>query len=238
MSAGASSGVRSPREGRRGLTLIEVVIGLTIAALLAAVSVMGVGAITDAELKSTAVMISGAMKQSYDRAIMQQRTQRLVIDIDKSLWWVEYSATPFALSRERLTGEKGASSEGPAEAEDSRSRFDEEKTEVEALLEGGSASFVADADIDAGKPTRLPGEIVFKKVWTGHQEEAFTSGTAYVHFFKSGQAEAALIELGEDSEEVITLEVQPLSGRVKMHRRSMPVPELPDDDDGEKDGDE
>lgn len=211
--------------------------GVAIAALLAGVSVMSISAITDAELKSTAVTLSGAMKQGYDRAIMQQRTQRLVIDIDKSLWWMEYSTSPFALSRERATGEKGVATDA-VEKEEADSRFEEEKTEVEALLEGGSASFTADVDIDAGKPTRIPGEIVVKKVWTGHQEEAYTEGMAYVHFFKSGLAEAALIELGDASEDVITLEVQPLSGRVKMHRRSMPVPDLPDEDDGEKDGDE
>lgn len=237
---------RTPRDDRRGLTLIEVVIALTIAALLAGVSTVGISAITDAELKSTAVTLSGVMKQAYDRAIMQQRTQRLVIDLDKSLWWLEYSTSPFALSRERLTGEKGeASAADEDEDDDRRSGIDarfgsiDEKTEVEAMLEGGAAMFAADTDVDAGKPSLIPGEIVVRKVWTSHQEEAFTSGTAYVHFFKSGQAEAALIELGDEGEDVITLEVQPLTGRVKMHRRSMPVPELEDEENlGRQEGDE
>ena len=229
---------RSPRVGQRGLTLIEVVIGLAIAALLAALSMMGIGAITDAELRSTSIQLSGAMKLAYDRAIMQKRTQRLVIDLDKSLWWIEYSSSPFALSRERQTGDKGTASGAGEEPKEERSRFDEEKTEVEALLEGGTASFAADTDIDAGKPVPIPGDIVVRRVWASHQEEAVTSGTAYVYFFKTGLAEAALIELGDGSEDVITVELLPLSGRVKMHRRTMPVPELPDDDDGRKDGDE
>jgi prepilin-type N-terminal cleavage/methylation domain-containing protein len=229
----------SPRRRRAGLTLIEVVIAVAIAALLMGVTVMSVSAVTDASLRSTAVTLSGVMKQAYDRAIMQQRTQRVVLDMDKSIWWLEFSTSPFALSKERVRGEEGETAgSNEKKEEEERSTFDDEKTEVEALLEGGTANFTADADVDAGKPLPLPGDIKFTRIWTGHQEEAFTSGTAYLYFFKSGEAEAALVELSDEGGDIITLEVQPLSGRVKMHRKSMPVPELPDLEDGRKEGDE
>ena len=203
-------------------------------------AVIGISSVTDAQLRSSAVEMAGAMKQSYDRAIMQHRTQRVVFDIDKNSWWMEFSESPFATSKEKMRGEEGTSDEvKEAEKDKKKSRWDkEEKSQVEALLEGGSAAFVPDVEIDGGKPTRLPGDVHLKRVWTSHQEEAFTTGTAYLHFWKSGMAEAALIELEDDGGDIVTLEVQPLTGRVRTYPKRMPVPDLGDDDDGRKDGDE
>jgi general secretion pathway protein H len=232
---------REAKKRQRGLTLIEVVIALAIAAMATGIAIGAVNAITDASLKSTSIELIGAMKFSYDRAIMERRTQRLSIDMDKGLWWIDYTTDPFALSSERDRGPEGGKSEDKKRAEkEERSSFfsdedDAAKKEVEAALEGGkAASFSADEEL--GTPRSLPGDVRFSKVWTGHQEEAFTSGTAHIHFFSGGWTEPAQIEL-TDGDAFITLKLYPLTGRVRTYDKELEVPK-PEDDDGREEGDE
>ncbi len=231
--------------GARGFTLIELTIALAIVALLAGATVMTVNSVTDAHLRSSGTALSGAIKQCYDRAAMLQRSQRIVFDIDKQIWWIEFTESPFAVARERLTGEEGESSEEMRERLEAEQRDrgrsssfgDDGKEEVQRMIEGGmSRFFVPDEDLDAGKPQVLPGGVSFARIWTGHQEKPFTSGMAHLHFFPQGWTEPALIELVDDDGDVFTLEVQPLTGRVKVYDRRLEDPSA-EDDDGRKDGD-
>jgi general secretion pathway protein H len=210
---------------------------LAIAGLAAALAVVSVDALTSASLRSTSVELAGAMKHSYDRAIMEKRLQRIGFDIDRGLWWLEYTEDPFSLAAERATGEKGAS----ADPEDDRERgrafddLEDEDTEVREALEGGKAAAFR-PDGESGEPRRLPGGVSFARVWTGHQEEPFTSGVAYLHFFRGGFTEPALIEL-TDGDDVVTLDVSPLTGRVRTRDGQMEAPRV-EEDDGRAEGDE
>lgn len=229
------------------MTLIEVAIAIGIAASFSAVAIGTLNSLTDADLRSTAVELSGAMKSSYDRAIMQRRTQRLAIDLDKGLWWFEYTESPFAISKEKTTGEVGEKT-GGEEDEDvdvdrttgkrrKRGKLAEKKTDVEKIIEGTAARFQPDVDL-AKKPAALPTKVKVSRVWSEHQEDAFTSGTAYIHFWKSGQAEAAIVELMDEGEDIISLELQPLTGRVRSIHKRVPLPEAREDNDGRAEGDE
>lgn len=244
------------RRHRRGLTLIELTIAIAIAAMAVGVAVGAVNSLTDAALRSSALELSGTIKFSYDRSIMNRRTQRLSIDIDKGVYALEFTEDPFALSKELATGNEGDKPDAPDGtgkpgkkkaskglrrlADDGDEDFfsDEksaEELEVKRALEGGKASaFVPDAE--AAEPKSLPSGVKFSKVWAGSQEEAFTSGTAYVHFFSSGWSEPAQIEL-TDGDAVITLKVFPLTGRVRMYDKTLEVPKA-EAPDGREEGDE
>lgn len=229
----------------RGFTLIELTIALGIVGLLAAASIMTVNSVTDANLRSTSVALSGAIKQSYDRAGMLQRSQRIVFDMDKAVWWVEFTESPFAVARERLRGEEGESSDelreklqDQAAARSRLSAFDEDgKEEMRRRIEGGlSQFFVPDEELEAGKPQLLPGGVRFSRIWTGHQEKPFVAGMAHLHFFPQGWTEPALIELEDEDGDVLSLEVQPLTGRVKVKDRRFEDPEVREDE-GRAEGD-
>lgn len=232
------------------MTLIEITIALAIAAMVTATAVASINAITDANLRSSAVAMTGAMKQSYDRAVMLRRTQRLVIDMDNNAWWLDFTEDRFAVSREKLSGDKGDQLDGRGDDDDkerssaarsrrSKSIFDDDvDPAVQAALEGGRATqFVPDEDTGAGKPTKLEGGVKFSKVWTGHQEEAFTGGLAYVYFWAVGHTEPAQIELMDEGEDTVTLVLSPLTGRVRTVQGSIDVPSSKDDD-GRDEGDE
>lgn len=240
---------RRGRPLRRGLTLIEVMIALAIAAMAVGVAITGVSSLTSASLRSSALELAGTIKLAYDRAIMARHTERLSLDLDKGLFWLDYTEDQFTVAREREAGREGAKNTSLAEAgEPGERRKDEDdedffaddaedgKAEVLAALEGGKAiAFQADIEIFQ-TPDALPSDVRISKVWTGHQEEAFTSGVAYVHFFNSGFSEPAQIEL-TDGEEYVTITVYPLTGRVRIHDKQLEVPK-PSDDDGRDEGDE
>ncbi|MCK6544935.1 prepilin-type N-terminal cleavage/methylation domain-containing protein [Myxococcota bacterium] len=248
--------MRAPRHDRRGLTLIELTIAIAIAALAVGVAVGAVNSLTDAALRSSALELSGTIKSSYDRAIMNRRTQRLSIDIDKGVYALELTEDPFALARELATGNegvKGDEADGKGGKSKKRSKglrrladddgeesfFSDpkagEELEVRQAIEGGKASAFT-PDTDGAPPKSLPSGVKFSKVWAGSQEEAFTSGTAYIHFFSSGWSEPALIEL-TDGDAVITLKVYPLTGRVRMYDKELEVPKA-ESPDGREEGDE
>jgi general secretion pathway protein H len=230
------------KKPRRGMTLIEVVIALAIAAMATGVAIGAVNSLTDAALRSTSIELMGAMKFSYDRAIMERRTERLTIDMDKNLYWIDATPDHFSLSAERLRGNEGEKGEDPNKKEKPEKRdsfFDEEedaaKREVEAALEGGKAAMFA-PDEGYGEPRAISPDVRITKVWTGHQEEAFTSGVAHIHFFSGGWTEPAQIEL-TDGDVFITLKLYPLTGRVRSYDKELEIPRV-EDDDGREEGDE
>jgi hypothetical protein len=195
---------------------------------------ISVQSLTHAELKNSAIELAGAIKYSYDRAIMEKRIQRIAMDLDRQLWWLEYTEDPYALGKERLRGDTGAklNAEGKVEDEDDDSFFDQDADEeVKKALEGGKAA----GFLPEGEPRPLPGEVRFTKIHTGHQEEAFTSGVAYLHFFRGGWTEPAQIEL-TDGDEVISLKVFPLTGRVRTYDEPLKELEL-EDQEGREEGD-
>lgn len=236
---------------RAGFTLIELTIALAIAAMVTAVTLSGVNSMTGASLRSAAISLTGAIKMSYDRAIMLKRTQRLVMDLDQGVWWLEFNEDRFALTQTRAEGSEGRKGEGkePSIFDDDNndSIFDDEVDQEVKKAMGGAklANFTAD-DASGGRQT-LPSGICFSRVWTEHQEEAFTSGIAYLHFFPGGWTEPARIEMVEhdcrDKPDAVTdrdndyktLRIYPLTGRVRSYNRKL---ELPDTRErGEEDDD-
>ena len=241
------------RNPRAGFTLIELTIALAIAALIASVTLSGLNAITGANLRSAAIGLTGAIKMSYDRAVMLKRTQRIVMDIDKGLWWVEFNEDRFALTQTRAEGTKGATSKDENKEpsifdDDSDSIFDEEVDQEVKKAMGGAklANFTADDEAGGGRQA-LPNGICFSRIWTEHQEEAFTSGIAYLHFFPGGWTEPARIEMVDNDcrdktdpstdreSEYKTLRIFPLTGRVRSYDKKLTLPDIRDRGEEEDD---
>ena len=224
---------RRRHRGQRGLTLIELTIALAIAAMMVGVTMISVQSLTHAELKNTALELAGAIKYNYDRAIMEKRIQRIAMDLDRQMWWIEFTEDQYGLDKDRLRGDTGAQldADGKQKREEDSFFDDDADADVEAALEGGkAASFVPD-----GEPRPLPSDVRFSKVHTGHQEEPFTAGVAYLHFFRGGWTEPAQIEL-TDGDEVISLKVFPLTGRVRTYHEPLEELEL-EDQEGRQEGD-
>ena len=81
-----------------GFTLIEVILVVTIIAIVVTGATFGLGAITRTRLRSSSFKVMSAAKFAYSRAITQGTTTRLQFDLDQNTMAVEETETPVTLS--------------------------------------------------------------------------------------------------------------------------------------------
>ncbi len=200
--------------GRRGLTLIELVITISLMALLVAIVAPSVGSLTGVRLRTSASQLAGAIRFCYDLASRRSATIRLVIDLDERSYWLEATQDPFRLDRERTEVREGVAQE---KEERKPSRF-----VSRAEIENGdfwqprhSAGFVQ-VEGEGAKKVVLDEDVQIQDVWVAHQDDRVTSGKAYLYFFPSGQTEKAVIHLGDENQNAFTLVVEPLLGTARL----------------------
>jgi len=243
------------RASERGFTLIEVILVVTIGAVLAALSIRGFRSLRKADLREASAEMAGAMRYLFDRASTTGKIHRLVIDMETHMYWAEVSDDRFFIPREeteqdmRKREEKEAgedeeqakkqeraareaeSGKGPA----ANSSFDLSKLEV-GDFRPKRARFASFKDL-ALKPVKLKKAKV-RSVYTPRVTDPITSGRAYVYFFPLGQTEAAIITLTDpDSEDTIySLVAHPITGRVRIYNQEILPPSSRErtDDEGNR----
>jgi general secretion pathway protein H len=237
-----STSARRARMGRaicRGLTLIEIMVVLSIIALITGIAIAGSGQLPSARLRRSATMISSAVKVAYTRATATSRSLRLAMDLDRQTIWLEESDGPMLVQSKDKSATGGAD---PVTA-----------AETAALEEGAkivkgppvqkprfhSIAVYGFGDVEEGKGGKpLQRGIKFRSVQTPHDDAARTSGRAYVYFWPGGQTERASIQLrigdsGEDSQ-TLTLLVSPLTGKVAIKGGPVEL-QVPTDDQSASD---
>jgi general secretion pathway protein H len=80
---------------------------------------------------------------------------------------------------------------------------------------------------DGDTPGRvLDPAIQITKVQTEHDEEAITEGMAYIYFWPGGVTERAIVQLGRGpADDGVTVEISPLTGRARISRGKVELPE-------------
>ena len=208
---------------RRGMTLIEISIVLLLIAVLMGMVVPSVSNITRADLRATSRKLAGTIRFTYDLAVRKGTVFRVVMDLDEGSFWVESSSDRFLLGKEKTEVEDGALVE---EDEEEKHRF-----VSRSYIESGEmwqpkhkATFSSFAGPLIKKIT-LPNTVSFQDVWVFHQEERVTAGQAFIYCFPSGMSEKAVIHLIDEDENVYTLWVQPLTGRVRIYSEFVEAPD-------------
>jgi general secretion pathway protein H len=222
---------------QRGATLVELLVAIAIAAMLAGGAVAGVGALSSARLRQSASLIASAVRIAYNHANATSRTTRLVFDFNARTVSIEDSAGKmFIQSGDRTGGAAAANEVEQAVVEES-----------EAILEGPRAprpqfspvknllGFEGDKGRDPTKP--LGDKIYFRQIEVGHEEEAVTQERVYLYFFPGGQTERASIQVQKgadpDVEEnrVLSITVAPLTGKVVVIGGSVDMPRPQSDEE-------
>jgi general secretion pathway protein H len=226
---------------QRGLTLIELSIALGIMALLFSAVVIGVGALTGTRAKSSAAELAGVIRSLYDTAGLSGKTCRLVFQLPTSRqegptrYWAECAAGNVTTSRNRdevLRQERQKDSErslrqpapppgfpqaiSPAYQPSLQDLMAQERDRVEAAAR---FSVYTAPEI---QPRQLPSSVRIS-VWTKHQRDPVSNGTAYLYFFPQGFTEKAMIFVGQGSN-VWTITVQPLTGKAVVVGDQLEVP--------------
>lgn len=210
-------GGRTPL-GRRGITVIEVLVTLAIVAVMAGGLMMGLGAISSARLRESSTQVSGAIKIAYNHANATSRPTRLVFDFEAKTIAIEDSAG-------RMLVQSGDRTGGAAAATELEREIQEESA---SIIEGPRAprpdfSAVTDVlgfehDDSKGKSVkRLREGISFRLIEVQHDEAAIVDGRAYLYFWPGGLTQSASVQIQKDDEDdIITITVSPLTGKTMI----------------------
>jgi prepilin-type N-terminal cleavage/methylation domain-containing protein len=212
---------RTQTRSSDGFTLIEVILVVTIIAVIVTGATFGLGALTRTRLRSASYKVMSAARFAYNRSITQGTTTRLVFDFEKDTMAVQETFTPVTLATdEQLESEEGvARIEKPLEPPTPRSPFGPITNSAGKELKRYSAQPVGDG-------------VSVHALITPHERDKRTDGEGAVYFFPGGVTEHAVIQLSDSSETVYSVEIHPLTGRAQIHNFAHePVDEL--DGEGE-----
>lgn len=215
----------------RGLTLIELLIVVVLAAIMMSAVVSGLGAATNAKLKASTTLIGSAVRTAFTRSSATAKNMRVVFDIDKNRLWLEESTGSVLVTTDDLSSRTGGAD--PATAAEKAAAEQADK-----ILKGPRAprptfTPVKQSGFDAedGKQGKeLPDGIRFKEINVMHQQEPATEGRAYLYVWPGGQTELAYFQVrkGEATDEgnMMTVFVHPLTGQVRVERGAKRLPML------------
>ena len=207
----------------RGMTLIEISIALAIAGLMVGLAIPAVNSVTRAQLRQRAGQLGGAIRSMYGATALAGKSCRLVFDLEAGSYHSECAQQTITLSSEGERAQNGARERTKEEEllEDTKGReglSDEEKMKLELIQKNAFTAFSEVPPTQLGTSVRLDG------VWVQHQPERYTKGEAFLYFWPSGLTEAASIQLVQ-GDDVISLLVSPLTGRVRIVNGAVDAPE-------------
>jgi general secretion pathway protein H len=224
-----------PRARRRGVTLVEVLIVVALIALLAGGTVFGSGMLRSSRLKAASTLIASGVRLGISRANSSGRPTRLVLDLDNDKVLLEEASSSVML---REKGTKAGGAEAATEEERAA------KAETDRILEGPHAPrprfTPAERFSETPEGRELGAGVDLAEVQTEHDEEPVLEGRAYIYFWPGGVTERAHVKVKrKGSDEALTVVVSALTGRTKIERGLVDMPEPRSDreeDQGERDG--
>jgi general secretion pathway protein H len=211
------------------MTLVEVLVVIVIIALVSAGIIFGSGMFSSSRQRAAATMILGGSRLAMTRANATGRPVRMVFDLENDRVMLE--ETTGKMLRVKEEDNTGGGAEPATEAEQ------QARAEAERIVEGVTksrpsfkpvAQFGFDGDDPAGG-RELGQGIEFVQVQTEHDEVARKEGRAYLYFWPGGGTERASIQIrkkgADDEDEGLTIMVSRLTGRAKIERGAVDLPE-------------
>lgn len=222
-----------PRRSTRGVTLVEVLIVVALIAILAGGAIFGSGMLRSSRLRAASTLIASAVRLGLARANNSGHATRLVLDLEHDRVLLEEA------SGSRMLREKDAPAAG---AEAATQAEQAAKAESDRILEGPHAPRAAFKPVAQFSETpegrELGSGVDLYLVHTEHDEDAVTSGVAYLYFWPGGATERGHIQLKRvASDQALTVIVSALTGRTKIEKGLVDFPEARSDreeDQGER----
>jgi general secretion pathway protein H len=216
------------------MTLVEIMIVMVLIALLSGTILFGSGMFSSSRERGAATLILAGVRLGMTRANSSGHPTRLVFDLDTDRVILEESTATVMLREKEDKVSTGAGAD-PATAAEKKAR-----TEAERILEGPKAPRPRFKLLKQGgfsnsdeKGRELGKGVEFRQVQTDHDGEPRTEGRAYLYFWPGGTTERASIQLRrtDGHDEGLTVTVSPLTGRAKIERGKVNLPERPLDKD-------
>jgi len=206
------------------MTLIEMLVVLFIVALLAGGMLAGTGLFSGAEQRMAAALIVSAVRKGLSEANVAGRPTRLAIDFTNNRIMLEQSSSSVAL---RATKKMTDDETEKFSLDLAKQAEQDAQTMVNGMNEHKPSFFPTAA---LGQDGELPGRFLGNKVrvrlvQTEHDEEPIETGLAYIYLWPGGVAERAVVQLGEGERDGITVTISSLTGRARIERGRVALPE-------------
>lgn len=205
------------------MTLIEIIMVTVILALALSGVSFSLGALTRTNLKGGAGKLGAAVRYAYNRAITQGTTVRVHFNVPGSSFSIEEAHSGVMVMRARdKKNKKSLGEDGkPPAAVDPWAAAQARISQPDKPSLGASpfsALTTSDGEVlKRYQNVSIGRGVQIIKLIVGHEPEPVTSGEGSVHFFPGGRTERAVIQLGDGRGGVYSVEVHPLTGRVKVH---------------------
>jgi len=207
-----SSGARASR----GFTLIELGVVVGILALVALVVVPSIEAAFGVRTREEAARLAGAIRAMYGESVLSGNTCRLVFDLDEGVYWPE-------CARGRVAVVGAEESVRGARVEEGKDFFVGTEEQEQARRQVMERSAFAGFTSGLAPRRQLPEPVILDAVWSQHQPEPYTAGTAFLYFFPNGQTERAYIYVGDETD-TYTIVVNPMTGRTRVLPERVEIP--------------
>lgn len=174
----------------RGFTLLEMMAVVLIIALVATLVIPGLGVVDSQTLDRAAHTLANDLEFARQRTVMTGVPHRLLLDLDRGSWHVEWLVTTPAEVTRPVPGVINLSPPPSGSA-----RFESLPSEM-------------------GRSQRLPDGFLIEAVETSDQR--IDSGDVSVAFSADGTAEATAIVLAHEGGTAVILDVLPLADAVQV----------------------
>ncbi len=221
------------RPGERAFTLIEIGAVVFVMALVMGMAVPTLRSVSGARARSEAANLAANIRATRGHAAVAGETCRMVLCIDgcsadgdentsggASSYSIECVKGVVPMTPE-ASRNGGMDIEDEDEPDDRLTPAEKARREVLARTRFASTSTLPNVPLASLRMT---------SVWTAHQPEKYTKGRAYLYFYPSGRSERANIQL-RDGDDWYTLQVSPLSGRVKVLTGREELPDQREEED-------
>jgi general secretion pathway protein H len=214
------------------MTLVEVLVVVVLIAILSGSIVYGTGMLGASRLRAGTTLISSAVRLGVARANTSGHAGRLTLDLDHGRVLLE-EASGSVMLREKKAPAGGADPATEAEQK--------AKAESDRILDGPHAPrakfYPIKSFADTPQGRELGKGVEIAQVQTEHDDNPVTTGRAYIYFWPGGVTERAYVQLKRVGvEEAMTVIVSPLTGRAKIEKGRVDMPE-PRTDKEEDQGD-
>jgi len=203
------------------MTLIELLIVIALIAIFAGTLLFGTGVFGGAEQRAAASLVVVGVRKGLARANATGMPVRLTLDFETKRVVLEESSSVLALREAPLKKNETQADRILAQAEKESDQI--VAGPVPHRPEFHALDILGQDGDSLGRQFGSKTEL--RLVQTEHDEEPVTSGRAHLFFWPGGVTERAVVQIGQGDNDGLTVVISPLTGRARIERGRIDLPE-------------